>query len=113
MPKHKPPPIDLTETAKSFNMRPMNGEPMMVKPKTGALTTVGFNWEDWIPYLDEMNGTDAQKRELIETLWAIVMSFMDLNIEITDKPSGSNFDLSGALKAAVIGLKEEKQKEEV
>lgn len=40
---------------------------------------------DWAKYgamLDEWDGSDEQKQELIETLWSIVMAFVDLGFAV-------------------------------
>lgn len=85
------------------------------KTNTLPSPSVAFNWEDWTDYLNEMDGTDAQKKELIETLWGIIIAFADLRWEIKDEvdKSSNTLDLSAALKAAVIQSRDQKQKEEV
>lgn len=76
-----------------------------------------FTWEDWLPYMDEFDGTDAEKRAFIETLWVIVKVFVDLGWEVespNDRPeetSGQVFDLTAELRSAVLDLKGQKQKE--
>ena len=74
-----------------------------------------FNWEDWIPYLEEMELTEAQQRQFIETFWQIVVIFVDLGWEIGPDPEicGQNLDLAAALKAAVLQSEDHQQKEEV
>ncbi|MFK7944157.1 MAG: hypothetical protein AB8B85_14765, partial [Paracoccaceae bacterium] len=65
---------------------------------------------DWLPYVAASGASEAEKRELIETLWTIVMSFVDLGCEVSegsaiggDKEScGQNIDLTAALRAAVL-----------
>lgn len=40
---------------------------------------------DWAKYgamLDEWDGSDEQKQELISTLWSIVVSFVDLGFDV-------------------------------
>jgi len=64
-----------------------------------------FNFEDWLPYLDDQTIPESQKRELIETLWSIVIAFVDIGFEIKDAPSqsgGQDLDLRRALEAAVL-----------
>ncbi|MEM7427862.1 MAG: hypothetical protein AAF441_17345 [Pseudomonadota bacterium] len=81
----------------------------------GSRPKLIFNWEDWLPYLEEIEGTEAQKRELLETLWQIVSVFADIGWEIgadVDKSSES-MDLSAELKRAVLYSKEHQQEEEV
>ncbi len=91
-----------------------------------------FDWEEWLPYLDEFEGTEAQKKEFIETLWVIIQGFVDLKWQLGSDPMagdlqlsssqpadshhsgspplssqlcGQNFDLSAVLMAAVVQSK--------
>ena len=87
-------------------------------PKTQAKPSLHLTWEDWLPYLEDSTATDAEKRQLIETLWSIMLAFADLGWELDapEKTSGQSLDLNAALQAAVLNssAKElEKQKEEV
>ena len=47
-------------------------------PKNTTAPALRFDWHDWLPYLADSNIPDAQKQEFIETLWPIVLSFVDL-----------------------------------
>ena len=67
--------------------------------------TLQLIWQDWIPYVEDSDLTDDQKREMIETLWFIVMAFVDLDWELTAPPeetSGKILDLKAVLEAAVL-----------
>lgn len=48
--------------------------------------------DEWLSYLDEMDGTLEQKRELIEALWHIIISYCDFYWETN--ASGSMPELS-------------------
>lgn len=63
-----------------------------------------LNWQDWLPYLEEVEASEAEKRELIETLWSIMIAFVDLGWDIHDpeKTSGKDLDLTAALQTAVL-----------
>lgn len=63
-----------------------------------------LNWEDWLPYLEDSDATEAEKQALIETLWNILVGFIDLGWEVADgeKISGKDVDLSAVLRAAVV-----------
>lgn len=74
-----------------------------------------FNWEDWLPYLEDAAIPDAQKREMIETLWHNVVGFVDLGFALNphqqvqksenqqDQQScGQNLDLKMLLEDAVL-----------
>lgn len=59
-----------------------------------------FDWTDWLPYLDDQDIPDKQKRELIETLWTVVIGFVDLGwrIDARHEIGGSQFDLKAILE---------------
>ncbi|MEL7029898.1 MAG: hypothetical protein AAGL49_12000, partial [Pseudomonadota bacterium] len=40
---------------------------------------VTFDWEAWLPNLEASDASDAEKRQLIETLWTIVIDEADHN----------------------------------
>ncbi len=44
--------------------------------------SLSIDWEVYASYLDENDLTDDQKREFIETLWNIVVAFVDLGFGI-------------------------------
>ena len=66
--------------------------------------SVQFDWKDWLPYLEESDLSDEQKQAWIETLWAIVLGFVDLGFEVKSpsETCGEGFDLKAALEAAVL-----------
>ena len=72
-----------------------------------------FDWRDWLPYLDASDASDAQKKELIETLWAIVMTFVDLGWEVRPdaESCGQDIDLTAALRAAMVHSEDQRQDE--
>ena len=37
-----------------------------------------LDYEAYAPYLEDSNMSEAQKREFLETLWSIIVSFVDL-----------------------------------
>ncbi|SFU79293.1 hypothetical protein SAMN04488527_11716 [Aliiroseovarius crassostreae] len=63
-----------------------------------------FNWQDWLPYFDDPDVPLDQKRELIETLWSLVLSFVDLGFDLnpTQISCGEELDLKALLEAAVL-----------
>ncbi|MDJ0826437.1 MAG: hypothetical protein QNJ16_13105 [Rhodobacter sp.] len=73
------------------------------KPAQGALA-LRFDWEDWLPYLADSELSEDQKREFIESLWAIVMGFVDLGFHLnpTAEICGETIDLRAVLEAAVL-----------
>lgn len=49
--------------------------------------TIQLDPEEWLPYLDDPDATEEEKLALIETLWGIVLSFVDLGWAIETEPS--------------------------
>ena len=84
--KHPPPPIP--KTAKSQAQRP----------------SVQFDWQDWLPYLADADIPEDQQQEWIETLWSIVLGFVDLGFDVKSpsETCGEALDLKAALEAAVL-----------
>ncbi len=44
--------------------------------------TLTIDWELYGKYLDESDLSEAQKQEFLETLWSIVVSFVDLGFGV-------------------------------
>lgn len=67
-----------------------------------------LDWEDWMSEFEDCDATDAERRQMIETLWQIVISFVDLGWDISPNPknSGQVLDLHAALSAAVLHSKD-------
>ena len=47
-----------------------------------APPTLTIDWELYGKYLDESDLPDAEKQEFLETLWSIVVSFVDLGFGV-------------------------------
>lgn len=81
---------------------------MPTPPQTSHLEpnpSLQFDWEEWLPMVACSDLTDDQKKEMIETLWSIVLAFVDLGWEIVTDPQetgGQVLDLRAALEAAVL-----------
>ena len=74
--------------------------------------TLQFDWQEWLPYVEDSDLTDDQKREMIETLWSIAIAFVDLGWDVADAPqetSGQILDLKAALEAAVLNSNEQER----
>lgn len=87
---------------------------MSTAPPPNTKPTLQFDWEEWLPYVEESDLTDAQKREMIETLWSIVIGFVDLGWCVCSAPkesSGQIPDLRAALAAAVVHSKDTQTEE--
>lgn len=49
-------------------------------PQSTGAPALSLDWELFGTYLDASDLADAQKREFIETLWSLVVSFVDLGL---------------------------------
>ena len=85
--------------------------PPEIEPKPRL--KVQFDWRDWLPYVAASDASEEQKRELIETLWAIILTFVDQGWEVgsptAETPDtelkescGQDLDLTAALASAVL-----------
>lgn len=84
-----PPPQNLTATTPPT--------PIKTGPK------LAFDWREWQPHLESSDLSEDQQRQLIETLWSIVIAFVDLGWDIdTEETCGQNLDLTALLNAAVV-----------
>jgi len=65
-----------------------------------------FDVNDWLPYIEDENATYEQKVELIETLWSIVIGFVDLGWDIKSSPEscGEDADLYTLLSSGMVDL---------
>lgn len=92
---------DQTESADMKENPPQSFE---TSTPSSAAPTLRFDWQDWLPYLEDSDIPDEQKRQWIETLWSIVIAFVDLGFDIkADAEScGEKFDLKAVLEAAVV-----------
>jgi hypothetical protein len=85
-------------------------------PDTQNRPAITCDWEEWRAYLENVDATEDDKRQMIEALWSIVIAFVDLGWDVsgTSKEScGQSLDLKAALEAAVLNSNEQKIKEEV
>ncbi|MEO1701930.1 MAG: hypothetical protein AAFR71_07735 [Pseudomonadota bacterium] len=48
-----------------------------MKQPTSTSNSQPTELDEWLSYLDEVDGTLEQKRELIEALWHIIVSYCD------------------------------------
>lgn len=53
-------------------------------PQTPPRLTI--DWQAYLPLLEDSDIPEADKRELIETLWSIVVLFVDLGFETDTTP---------------------------
>lgn len=69
-----------------------------------ASPALRFDWQDWLPYFEDEDIPLDQKRELIETLWSLVQSFVDIGFHLspTQIICGEELDLKAVLEATVL-----------
>lgn len=86
-----------------------------IAPSPGSRRpTLTCDWEEWRGYLAGIDAPDNQKRQMIETLWAIVVEFSDLGWDISEgETCGQDLDLKAALEAAVLHSEAHRIEEEV
>jgi hypothetical protein len=93
----------------------LDSPPPLPEPSPPVLR---FDWRDWLPYFEDETISEAEKRALIETIWSIVIGFVDLGwsiapaldvsaLEISGVREGSEncgqtLDLKAVLEAAVV-----------
>ncbi len=67
--------------------------------------TLTIDWELYGKHLDESDLSDAKKREFLETLWSIVVSFVDLGFgvhplqQVTDNACAQQAEISKFIAA--------------
>lgn len=78
----------MTETPPNFN------------PET-APPTLSIDWETYLPFFEEDDIPEDQKQELIEALWSIVVSFVDLGFGVHPVQQVCGQDISLAEMPAI------------
>jgi hypothetical protein len=70
-----------------------------------ALPGLKVDWELYGHYLEASDLSDDQKREFVETLWSIVLSFADLGFGLhpAQQTCGEALDLTVLLGGDVVG----------
>ena len=93
---------------------PAPPKPPNTAPRQDAPPKLHLNISDWLPYLADSDASEAQKIALIETLWNILIVFLDLGWELGDGKniSGKDVDLTATLQAAVLHSEDTNDKEQ-
>ena len=70
------------------------------------------DWEVYAQMLEASDWSDAQKREFIETMWSLVMTFVDLGYGIhpIQQACGESHSLDEFIKADMLSLPQSKSK---
>ena len=75
------------------------------KPNSGkAMPTLTVDWEAYGHFLDESDLTDDEKREFIETIWSIVVGFVDLGFSVRspERPCGQEAEADAPSKGDMV-----------
>lgn len=78
---------------------------MSDKPKKDAdskkpLPTLTVDWEAYVPLLEGSKLSEEDKREFIETLWSIVVGFVDLGFSVETPPRSCGQDADADASSA-------------
>ncbi len=75
---------EMVETYHTNSQAELESQPSSSSMECPTVPTpsLSIDWELYAQYLEESDLTDDQKRELIETLWGIVVSCVDLGFEL-------------------------------
>lgn len=87
---------------------------MAQEPPSTNIKHIHFDWQEWLPYVEGSDLTDDQKKAMIEALWSIVLTFVDLGWEVGPAPTescGQVPDLAAALRRAVVNSEVTEQEE--
>lgn len=71
----------------------MTDIPPDFNPKT-APPTLSIDWEAYLPFFEDDDIPDSEKQELIEALWSIVVSFVDLGFGVHPVQQACGQDIS-------------------
>lgn len=76
--------------------------------------TLGIDWDLYGEYLEESDLSDEEKREFIQTLWNIVVAFVDLGFGIhpMQRACGEGDELSMLLHETMLSCEDNNQKPE-
>lgn len=109
MPQTPPTPPPKTDGPPPSNKAdPSGSAPASTETTPVTRPSVHLNWQDWLPYLEDSPASAVEKRQLIETLWSIILAFVDLGWEIApdQEIGGQALDLTALLRDAVVYSKQ-------
>ena len=78
------------------------------------MPSLQVDWEVYAQMLEASDWSDDQKREFIETIWSLVMTFVDLGYGIhpVQQACGESNSLDEIIKADMLSLPQSKSKTE-
>ncbi|MEM9910704.1 MAG: hypothetical protein AAF922_07965 [Pseudomonadota bacterium] len=67
--------------------------------------------QDWLVFFDEVDATEAEKIEMIQTLWTMMRTFVHItwNCRPAPKTRGQVLELASDLRRAVVQLEAESE----
>jgi len=66
-----------------------------------------IDWDAYLPFFEDEDIPEAQKREMIETLWSIVIAFVDLGFEQRGISCGQEDEFGQDIRADVVSYLED------
>lgn len=80
--------------------------------KPAKMPSLQVDWEVYAQMLEASDWSDAQKREFIETIWSLVMTFVDLGYGVhpVQQACGESNSLDEIIKADMLSLPQSKSK---
>jgi hypothetical protein len=83
----------------------MTDMPPEFNPET-APPRLTIDWDAYLPFFEDENISEDQKREMIEALWSIMVSFVDLGFGIhpIQQACGKDISLAEMPAADVLNL---------
>ncbi len=93
------------KNAKRQKDEAMTDIPPEFNPET-APARLSIDWDAYLPFLENEDISEEQKRELIEALWSIMVSFVDLGFGIhpIQQVCGQDMSLAELPAADVLNL---------
>jgi nitroimidazol reductase NimA-like FMN-containing flavoprotein (pyridoxamine 5'-phosphate oxidase superfamily) len=75
-----------------------------VPPTPPPEPSLNLCWEEWLPYFENIEASEAEKKELIETLWSIILAFVDLGWNAGNRCGNEqqSADITALLAASVL-----------
>ncbi|MFK7868472.1 MAG: hypothetical protein AB8B58_04445 [Roseobacter sp.] len=70
----------------------MSDKPIKDTASKKPMPTLTVDWEAYVPLLEGSDLSDEDKREFIETLWSIVVGFVDLGFAVESPPCSCGQD---------------------
>ncbi|MEE4011290.1 hypothetical protein V1T76_04465 [Roseibium sp. FZY0029] len=87
----------------------MTGTPHDYEIDKEVMPTLSIDWELYAELLSESDLTDEEKREFIETLWSLIVSFVDLGFGISSESRITDLLADGLPKQIEAHMRDERR----